>query len=673
MTKSLDAILATAREKISAANPAGRNTGAATPTTLGKEPGVDYAPKAGDERKFVAKHTHIEQEYPNGMKHAFTGDGVDYSMDKPEMKNFGNKQDQAIKANEEVEQVDELSKKTLISYRKKSAQQYFDSTLDKPNWKPGAKKTAEKRGYGLDRSYDQLAKKNAKNEDFAGVPGPVTVDKKAVNAECCCPALECPIHTKLKANTKTNVGGMVKVKVGGFEKKTEETLHEISKKLAGSYLAKATSSYRKHANAADKTKGKEQDRHIDTALKRNAGMKQANSRLLGTKKTSVKEDSNPNVQPIQTSGPAKKDPPVTLGSNNKDLKNKGKTITVGDAAVGKGKMKEELTPEQIAAVIAAPINEFSIHLKRPGALTRKAKSEGESNSKYEQEHKHDKGLSGKQARFAINAKKWHHEETEVDEGKVPASGGKARFDALEKKGKGYQPPPVKKEDVDETAPLIEGNSKEGYMARGKASYHGEMTRWHNDHKHSYTEIGNMDRAGWHEMAADSHDEAARHYGHAAHFHSLGRQAKARNHENAASGWGYQASDHEHAHKLVMPAHDMAEEMEIIEAAVLCDKGSLRKKMKYHKGKMKAEEIGSPKFKHHQRQIHTIKGMLEEADPEELDETKARDNAYEYKMNSKGFLVKKRKYEPKEEKKKKETKEEVEDPTVARIKSFMDKQ
>jgi len=51
---------------------------------------------------------------------------------------------------------------------------------------------------------------------------------------------------------------------------------------------------------------------------------------------------------------------------------------------------------------------LDIHIKRPGALTRKAKAAGESNSEYEAAHKNDKGLSGKQARFAINAKKWKH-------------------------------------------------------------------------------------------------------------------------------------------------------------------------------------------------------------------------------------------------------------------------
>lgn len=40
-------------------------------------------------------------------------------------------------------------------------------------------------------------------------------------------------------------------------------------------------------------------------------------------------------------------------------------------------------------------------IKHPGAMTKSAKREGVSNSKYEQEHKHDSGKAGKRARFAL--------------------------------------------------------------------------------------------------------------------------------------------------------------------------------------------------------------------------------------------------------------------------------
>lgn len=47
-------------------------------------------------------------------------------------------------------------------------------------------------------------------------------------------------------------------------------------------------------------------------------------------------------------------------------------------------------------------------VKRPGALTAKAKSAGEGVQEFASEHYHDSGLTGKEARFAKIAKKWHH-------------------------------------------------------------------------------------------------------------------------------------------------------------------------------------------------------------------------------------------------------------------------
>ncbi len=44
-------------------------------------------------------------------------------------------------------------------------------------------------------------------------------------------------------------------------------------------------------------------------------------------------------------------------------------------------------------------------IKHPGAMTAAAKKEGVSNSKYEEEHKHDSGKAGARARLALNLKK----------------------------------------------------------------------------------------------------------------------------------------------------------------------------------------------------------------------------------------------------------------------------
>jgi len=47
-------------------------------------------------------------------------------------------------------------------------------------------------------------------------------------------------------------------------------------------------------------------------------------------------------------------------------------------------------------------------IKRPGALTAKAKKAGESVAEFAQEHKHASGLTGQQAREAITLRKMHH-------------------------------------------------------------------------------------------------------------------------------------------------------------------------------------------------------------------------------------------------------------------------
>ena len=46
-------------------------------------------------------------------------------------------------------------------------------------------------------------------------------------------------------------------------------------------------------------------------------------------------------------------------------------------------------------------------IKHPGAMTAAAKREGESNSEYEQEHKHDSGKAGSRARLALSLKGLH--------------------------------------------------------------------------------------------------------------------------------------------------------------------------------------------------------------------------------------------------------------------------
>ena len=67
----------------------------------------------------------------------------------------------------------------------------------------------------------------------------------------------------------------------------------------------------------------------------------------------------------------------------------------------KSEMKEENLDEK---------NWIKGAIKHPGAMTAAAEREGVSNSKYEQEHKHDSGKAGQRARLALTLKKMHHKE-----------------------------------------------------------------------------------------------------------------------------------------------------------------------------------------------------------------------------------------------------------------------
>lgn len=47
-------------------------------------------------------------------------------------------------------------------------------------------------------------------------------------------------------------------------------------------------------------------------------------------------------------------------------------------------------------------------IKHPGALTRQAKAAGESPMQFAEQHRHDKGTTGRRARLAITLRGMHH-------------------------------------------------------------------------------------------------------------------------------------------------------------------------------------------------------------------------------------------------------------------------
>ena len=92
-----------------------------TPGSIGVDPGVDYEPKAGDEQKFVKKHSTEKHASRAGNKEdIFQATNVKYSMDDPKMKNFGHKKGEDEKVYGE-ETVNELGPNTLARYTQKAA------------------------------------------------------------------------------------------------------------------------------------------------------------------------------------------------------------------------------------------------------------------------------------------------------------------------------------------------------------------------------------------------------------------------------------------------------------------------------------------------------------------------------------------------------------------------
>lgn len=88
MAKQLKDILKQAHDTIK-----GVRASTTTAGSTGKDPGVDYDPKAGDEQEFVAKHSVQRWDEPEGNKNQ--ADVVKYSLDTPQNARMGNKEDEA--------------------------------------------------------------------------------------------------------------------------------------------------------------------------------------------------------------------------------------------------------------------------------------------------------------------------------------------------------------------------------------------------------------------------------------------------------------------------------------------------------------------------------------------------------------------------------------------------
>jgi len=91
MSQQLKDILKQAHERIKGVHAAKTKAG-----STGKDPGIDYDPKAGDEQEFIAKHSVEKWDEPNGNPDY--ADKVKYSLDTPQNSRMGHKQSEAKKA-----------------------------------------------------------------------------------------------------------------------------------------------------------------------------------------------------------------------------------------------------------------------------------------------------------------------------------------------------------------------------------------------------------------------------------------------------------------------------------------------------------------------------------------------------------------------------------------------
>lgn len=98
--KSLNDILKQASDTIKGVRPSKTE-----PLSLGKDPGVDYKPKAPDEQEFVAKHSVQKWDDPNGNKSdVFQATNIKYTLDRPEEDRHGRNNEEAKKVNESSEE-----------------------------------------------------------------------------------------------------------------------------------------------------------------------------------------------------------------------------------------------------------------------------------------------------------------------------------------------------------------------------------------------------------------------------------------------------------------------------------------------------------------------------------------------------------------------------------------
>ena len=119
--------------------------------STGNDPGVDYDAKAGDDRKFVAKHKIEKHADRVGNKDVpYKASDVKYALDTPQNSRMGNDEKASKAANEEVIQVDEVSRKKLTHY--------LDKTERPSEFVSGGTYTGKDRSSGRSLAFKKLSR-----------------------------------------------------------------------------------------------------------------------------------------------------------------------------------------------------------------------------------------------------------------------------------------------------------------------------------------------------------------------------------------------------------------------------------------------------------------------------------------------------------------------------------
>ena len=204
MAKALRDILKKANDTINGVRPSTTTDG-----STGKDPGVDYMPKAGDEQDFVAKHSVQKWDDPNGNgTDHFQASNIKYSLDKSSEKHYGYKKPEDKKVNESKKAEDAQCNRSPKGTK---------CPMHGMNECMSVRKITEKE---VDEAYDD----NSSNVSHWS-------DKKLKFHKEKMTSSSAKAHSELLRRSKTGDKGGIKEEV--------EDIEELSKATLGSYIKKA--------------------------------------------------------------------------------------------------------------------------------------------------------------------------------------------------------------------------------------------------------------------------------------------------------------------------------------------------------------------------------------------------------------------------------------------------